>query len=459
MRAVLAAWIAAVLAAGAGVAVRRAGDHPWPGRWDSRVLPYVKVVERERGLRYKHPVKVELLGDDAFEGRMGGDRLSDEDQAQLQQYEGIFRALGLVQGDVDLRAAAQRLGREAVIGLYLPDRDEMLIRGDRITLSMQPTIVHELTHALQAQHFDLEPKHLTSGEEIAYRALVEADALRVEDAYVQSLPEDQQSEIDDARRAQANDADIDSVPPVLTELFSFPYVLGPTFVSALVQRSGDAGINRAFRQRPRTDQDIAQPSVYLAGRKPTPVDVPPLQPGEIKAGDAEEFGMVSLLLVLGERVPFPDAWDAVRTWRGDNSITYRSAGKDCIRVRVDSSDVSRLAAVAHTWAAAHAATVEVIGDNVQLSSCDPGTSGPAPTPGVTPRPFDVLAARAQLLTILLDERVDEGVAECGVDALIRAETPGRFVDVLHTDDETDPRVAAFRDELTRSLRGCGGPTS
>src|SRR5438067_13858176 len=184
---------------GTAVAVHRSTAHDWPGRWDRRVVPYVHFVERERGLRFRHPVAADFLADAAFDRRVSRtDKLTDEDIAQLHQYEGIFRALGLVSGKVDLRAATEQLAREEVIGLYDPDTRHVYVRGDRITLSMQPTIVHELTHALQAQHFDIDPKLDSTNAQTAFRSLVEADAMRIEDAYVRSLSDDDQQKIDAA---------------------------------------------------------------------------------------------------------------------------------------------------------------------------------------------------------------------------------------------------------------------
>src|SRR5690242_19694774 len=39
----------------------------YPSAWDSRVAPYVKVAERQRGLYFKHPVTVRFLPPAAFE--------------------------------------------------------------------------------------------------------------------------------------------------------------------------------------------------------------------------------------------------------------------------------------------------------------------------------------------------------------------------------------------------------
>ena len=446
-----------LIVTGTVVAIHRTTAHDWPGHWDRRVAPYVHFVERERGLRFRHPVAAEFLADAAFNRRVSGQqKLSSDDIAQLHQYEGIFRALGLVSGKIDLRKASEQLDREEVIGLYDPDTRRIYVRGDQITLSMQPTIVHELTHALQDQRFEIDPTLDSSNEQTAFRSLVEADAMRVEDAYVQSLSDDDQQKIDDEQRAQAKAADLATVPKILTELFSFPYALGPAFVTALDHAGGLARINHAFTDRPATEQQIAQPSTYLAGQRPVTVTAPKLRAGETKVGDTDDFGMVSLLLVLGQRVPFTTAWDAVRDWRGDNSVTYRTKGTDCIRIRVEvatANAADRLASAANAWATGRpSATVDEAGRDVEIASCDPGAAGTAAD--VTPRPFEVLQLRSEILAATLNGGLDESDAECTADAVIRDHDPANLLTVAQLDDERDPRVRELQRDITNAVTRC-----
>jgi hypothetical protein len=450
--------IAIVLAiSGVAVAVHRATSSDWPAHWDKRVLPYVRFVERERGLRFRHPVETDFLADAAFNRRVGGtQKLSADDVAQLHQYEGIFRALGLVSGNVDLRKATEQLDREEIIGLYDPRTRHVYVRGDHITLSMQPTIVHELTHALQAQHFDIDPHIDSSSAQTAFRSLVEADAMRVEDAYVHSLSRSDQDEIDKDEQAQAKDVDLTNVPPILTELFSFPYVLGPAFVTALDHDGGIARINHAFHDRPTTEQQIAEPSQYLRGIHPVKVAEPSLRAGETKVGDTDDFGMISLLLVLGQRVPFATSWDAVKDWRGDSSVTYRANGLDCIRIRVEmgsTNTADRLTAALRTWALARTkATVDEDGRDVLLSSCDPGTS--TSNTDIEPRPFDVLHLRAELITVTLEGGLSESDAECTADAVIRDHDPAQLLEVAKLDDDRDPRIRQLQRDISNAVTRC-----
>jgi len=70
------------------------------------------------------------------------------------------------------------------------------VRGTDLTdVDVRVTIVHELTHALQDQHFDLtklDDAVETEGEDFALTALVEGDATSIEDDYLFSLPQAEQ---------------------------------------------------------------------------------------------------------------------------------------------------------------------------------------------------------------------------------------------------------------------------
>src|SRR5438270_807934 len=100
-------------------------------------------------------------------------------------------------------------------------------------------LVHELTHALDDQHFGLDRPTLGDDESAAFDALVEGSAVAVERRWLDSRPPAERDAI------SAEDADTGpvqgSVGPgsgadtdVFTALFDFPYVVGPQFVQALV---------------------------------------------------------------------------------------------------------------------------------------------------------------------------------------------------------------------------------
>jgi hypothetical protein len=458
-------WIAlgaavAVLATTA-VGLTRHGDHPGPPlRWDPRVVELVRFVERQRGLHFDRPVRTEFLSEKDFRNEVTDDsELTDDEIEQLDHQEGLLRALGLVEGELDLHEAVNQLQGEGIIGLYDPDRERILIRGDRVTIGMQPTIVHELTHALQDQHFDIDPELHTTGETTAFTALVEADAIRVEDAYYRSLSADEQRAVDGADEGQSATLDLDGVPKILTEWFALPYVLGPPFVDDVARRGGNPAVNRAFRRRPTTEEHVVLPATYLAGQRAVRVPVPRTSTGERRVGEPEDFGMISLLLVLGERLPFNDAWAAASGWRGDASIGYRAKGKDCLRVRtrVDTGrDAAELLDGLRRWSAGRpTATATRNGTMVQFSSCDPGTATATNDPS-RPRTFELLTLRRALTSSFEGNGLAPAVAECIADRVFHLHPPGELQAIAAATDPEDPLVIRVRREVVAATAACRG---
>src|SRR5437588_10968372 len=106
----------------------------------------------------------------------------DEDMtaAQAHASELALRKLGLAPADFQYRALLIRLLTEQVAGYYDPKTQQVHL-ADWIDLDGQkPIMAHELTHALQDQHFNLLrfehwPKH-DSDAELSAHSLVEGDA-------------------------------------------------------------------------------------------------------------------------------------------------------------------------------------------------------------------------------------------------------------------------------------------
>ena len=456
--------VVAVAAVAAVLAVRARDeddDRPSVTGWDRRVVELAAFVEDERGLRFDHPVRTEFLSEAEFRKEVTDDvELTAEDADELRHLEGIFRALGLVSGKLDLVAATNTLKGEEIIGLYDPEADRILIRGDRITIGMRPTIVHELTHALQAQHHDLERDHDRSGAEIAFASLVEADAMRIEDRYVASLSPEDQRAVEQARVAQIDEIDLEGVPDILSELFSLPYVLGPPFIEALLDDGGEDAVERAFRSPPVSEEQVVDPSAYLTVEVPAKVATPKLRKGERRVGVADDFGMVSLLLVLGERIPFAQAWAAVDGWSGDASIGYRADGDDCIRIRValdTPADAEELLVATQQWAADRTgSSVTRSGRTVDLDSCDPGLEADAAVaPPERPRTFELLQLRLELVKSLVASGAADPIATCVADTVLREHDPAQLLEVAQITDPNDPRLVRLQRDVRDAGVRCG----
>ena len=172
--ALVAGSVAAAVWVGDDVTAPEAADSPALAAesWDPEVAELAAFVEDQRGLAFEAVVPVEFLPaaeyDDAAEAASGDGSMA-----------ALLRAFGLVEGDIELAAPRAGLVDDVPFGFYDRRRGRILVRGDEIDATTSATLVHELTHALQDQHFPgLLAGNASAGERFGSRALAEGDALR-----------------------------------------------------------------------------------------------------------------------------------------------------------------------------------------------------------------------------------------------------------------------------------------
>jgi hypothetical protein len=434
-KSVLAKAGVALLVAAAPVGVYLAPDDSgpsYPERWDPRVSGLVSFVERERGLAFEHPVEVSFLSDAEFREKVTTPEEDKEaEEEELKRFLGELRAVGLVSGDPDLGAAADELLGDSIVGLYVPEEEALYVRGQQLTPYVEGVLVHELTHALQDQHFDLErmDERAPRGAEVATRALVEGDADRIEDLWVAALAPSEQ----EAYARAEQEADTSSggsgadVPQVLQDLLSFPYAFGPADLDSL---GDNARIDAAFRRPPVSEAQVVDPLRYGASFEPAEVDDPELPEGAKASDEPGAFGQFTLFSVLGARLGQARAWEAVSGWSGDRYTSYRQDGRDCLAVDVSSRDTPHAGALESAlreWQVdLPYVDLALDGRTVRLRACDPG-AGVTRTE-VTPRAFEVMAGRAEVVHSLVRQTgIGFRTASCVVDGTLRAIGPSVFV--------------------------------
>jgi hypothetical protein len=417
-RAGLAAGLVVVLgAAGLGLVWLgrdRASDPPHPKEWDARVLPLVRFVEHQRGLRFRHPVTVEYLSDADFRREVADE--PGETAQQQRDDEAADRALGLPVGKSGLAASGSTLSGEGITAYYDDQTAKVDVRGTDLTVYRRATIVHELTHALQDQHFDLsrEGSYRSDDRNAAFDAVVEGDAVRTENAWVDSLPQADQDAYDkeDAEGDAAYGAGVADVPDWLSAQTDFPYSVGEAFTEVLAADGGEDAVDRALRTPPAAVADTMDPARARRGDRPVPVPVPAAPTGD-RVAKRNDLGELRWLLVLAERIPSADALRAADGWAGDAYVAYEHQGRVCVR-----ADVAALRPAAGdeliraldrwtaTMPATAGATVSRTGTGlVEVASCDPGA---AALPG-----SEVPGSHVDEAMKLVDDRVAAAAGQPG----------------------------------------------
>jgi hypothetical protein len=432
-----------VVAAPVGVYFTPEDGPSYPKHWDARVLDLVHFVEQERGLRFKHPVDVEFLDDKAFKAKVSPEEeLTEEDKKELEDSVAELRALGLVQGHPDLLKAFDQLS-DQVVGVYVPEDEALYVRGTSLTPYVRSTLVHELTHAAQDQWFDITKLEDDADDDSIVRVLIEGDAVRIQESYQRGLSEADQRSYAETENGFRDDAEDDEdIPPVLQDMFSYPYVFGPAMLDVLESDGGNASVDKAFRDPPVTDAQVVDLREYPLGFHPKKLPSPTLPDGAETTDDADVFGQVGLLEVLGSRLGYEEAWAAVEDWAGDTARSYKLNGTACVALDVamkDEAAAHRLATAVDTWAATSDRTSSRAGSVVSLRACDPGDAEQPQEP--QPRAFEVLATRAQIIhEFVRSAHVGFATGRCMADEVVAELGPAQLVD-LNDEANVTPQLA------------------
>jgi hypothetical protein len=441
-------------------AVARPQRH-FPTHWDPRIAPYARIAARERGLQFTHPVPVRFLSPAAFTKSLKSDDqgMTKADRRQMEQTTGLLRAFGLLSGDVDLSEAVDDFSGSAVLAYYSFDDKRITVRGHRITASVKSTLVHELTHVLQDQHFHISARAEalqklekngsgTSGADVL-QALVEGDAERVERLYRDSLNPAEVRALDAARQAETDGATpaLNRIPKIVVTLLTSPYTLGEGLTQTAAVDGGNSAVDRLLRHTPTHDAVLLDPLDAVTGHLRTlHVPAPALQPGE-KKFDSGEFGALTLYLMLAARLSPVTALDAADGWAGDAYVGYQDGGRSCARMTFAGrtpTDTARMSDALRQWAAASSSTAHVTtaGGRVSVESCDPGT-GIRSGNDDSDEAVTLVVVRTALGVGLLRAGIPDSTAGC---------LAGRLVETYPLTSLEDPAFGASDPEVQARVR-------
>ncbi len=341
-----AVLVLALSSVAASVAPRLKAQQPQPqhnGQTNAAAARNVAVVAatdevlREtsqlRGLKVLRPVKSGAQSRAEIERMIMRNLDEESSPAEMRASELALKKLGLVPADFRYRSFIINLLTEQVAGYYDPKQGRFYL-ADWIDLEGQkPVIAHELTHALQDQHFNLRrferwPKG-DGDRELAIHALIEGDATLAMYAYVRRNP---LSAIALARAMGADEGgsqQIDRAPRALRESLMFPYERGLTFAEQLYRRGGWARVSQAFADLPQSTEQILHFEKYAAREMPVKVETPDLASRlgrGWKQTDADVNGEWGLYLILDEYLKDErDSRRAAAGWGGDRYALYEGA--------------------------------------------------------------------------------------------------------------------------------------
>jgi hypothetical protein len=302
---------------------------PPEGSVPAPVAAVERAVEQMRGLKFIHPVIPEAVTHEQLvRGLLKSFDISYP-RAFYDRRSLAWQTIGVVPQGTSIRHALESFGSSAVIGYYDTLTGKLVFIGTTDpTPYERDTLAHELTHAIDDQHFGLERlDHLgaTCQDEAsaASIAAVEGSATYVQLQYVRQFltPEEQ---LQFVQEANSSGGSAGAIPPFVVALQQWSYTQGLQFITALVADGGEKAVDHALTDFPVSTEQIIHPERY-PNDVPTPVDVPDLAP---KLGhgwtdlDVEGIGEEWLSLALGLRLPSSDAASAAAGWDGGISRTW-----------------------------------------------------------------------------------------------------------------------------------------
>jgi hypothetical protein len=290
----------------------------------------LKETSEIRQLTIMRPVKSGAQSRDEIERMIIKNMNEETSPEEMRASELALKKLGLVPASFQFRPFLVKLLTEQVAGYYDPKAQQFYL-ADWIDLDGQkPVMSHELTHALQDQHFNLRrfekwPKS-DSDAEIAAHALIEGDASFVMMLYVERNPLRALAFLKSMTQSGGSSELMDHAPRALRESLLFPYEQGLKWVADIHKRGGWAQVSQAYTDLPQSTEQILHVEKYLAHEVPVKIDMPDLS-STLGAGwkriDYDVNGEWSYYLILDEFLKSDaESERASAGWGGDRYAVY-----------------------------------------------------------------------------------------------------------------------------------------
>lgn len=310
-----------------------------------------------RGLQWRHPIPVRVESDSAARAYFSARSAREAPPETLRVQSRAAALLGLLPAEFDLEAQLLDLMQEQAAGYYDPESKTFVVLGDMPHGAARGIVVHELTHGLDDQHFNLDSLITVQSDDdrmLALAAVIEGSATAVMTRYMsEQLAENRMTAADLAALAETDAGRGDrfqAAPAMIQRGLAAPYVLGMDFLlrgnpSALMALSAD-DLNQAFRRPPRSSEQVLHPQKYWdESQADEPQPVPALDGARFLGRDWHCAGSGTLgelfiaLLVDPRPAPAlalaargPGAWtnEAAAGWGGDHWWLFEKGARAAV---------------------------------------------------------------------------------------------------------------------------------
>ena len=306
-------------------------------------------IERFRGLDFSTQVPLVLKTRDQALQMMQAEIARDHTEEQLRIGSLSGAMTGVYPAGMDLKAETLKLLHSQIAGFYDPHIKQMVLVDGAIDIGFwnsaagfvthrdlvgEMLLAHELTHALQDQHFHIEQMidrvKDDDDRDLALKAVAEGDATLAGYGYVVgNLGETSINNIVDRMKdlPRTVTAQSGAAPLGLTAPMVFQYADGVRFVAEAYRRGGWAAVNALYADPPRATLQIMNPDLYFARRTQlVKIDLTGYQ-GVLKdwsKADDDTYGAMLLKVIIQRNLGMTASEIAlVERWTGDRLIVLQ----------------------------------------------------------------------------------------------------------------------------------------
>ena len=264
----------------------------------------LKFASDDSKLPIKHDVKRKLTTREAVEKYLVEKMNDDKDAKRMERSEIVLKKFGLLDRDFELRPFLLQLLKEQIEAYYDSKTKTVNLLDWATPETQKPVLAHELTHALQDQHVDLDKweeggtsedlshnvkqdnEHIQTDEvDTAREAVLEGQAMAVYLDYalapsgksLLTAPDvvDSLTDSDDTSDSPV----LARAPLVLKESLLFPYQDGLKFEQTVLKDQGQVGAFAGVLDRPPASSfEIMNPRAYMHKRKVPVLRMPDVHP-------------------------------------------------------------------------------------------------------------------------------------------------------------------------------------
>jgi len=331
----------------------------------------LKETSEIRELAILKPVKSSAESRATIEQMLIRNLEEETTPSDMHAMEASLRKFGLAPKNFEYRPFIIKLLVEQVAGYYDPKVERFHLADWLEVEGQKPVMAHELTHALQDQHFNLRRfqkwPHGDGDAELAAHALIEGDATLAMTIYMARNPLVALA-FSRSLATGVSTAQYDQAPRAMRETLIFPYLQGSEWATQLYKRGGWTMVSNAFTKLPLSSEQIMHPEKYFSYERPVKIVLPdisnllekaPAEPGKktrvvgnqrVKASRAASAGTWRQIdsgingewatyLILDQFLnSVAESKRAAAGWGGDRYALYEATNNDLLLTWVTAWD-------------------------------------------------------------------------------------------------------------------------